>query len=364
MIGLEVNFRDFGIEIEVQPEDKPGINYGILFRSSGSSDTDSQYLFAVTTDGTCYLGKIVRGKWADPFPVGETPSPHIKSGSAKNRLGVLAEGSRISLYINGNLVKTINDDSLASGQVGVFVASTKSDQAQVVFNRLTVYTVEKAKQDWGAPAAITPSPRATTALPAGVLFQDDFASEQASKAKGWEFETSTAADYVWSSNKLTVTVKQAQSLATMPVPAGTFKDLGIEIEAQPANNPGTEYGILFRFGGELNARNYYLFGVTPDGKYQLYKRINGKWVEPDPVAKTSSAYVQAGASKNRLGVLVEGATISLYINGNLIKTISDDALKSGEVRLYVGAGGDRASVAFSRVTLYSVEKAKAELGKR
>ena len=345
-------FKDVGIEIEAQPENKPGLSYGIYFGVEFKSSSVSAYIFGITTDGNYYLYKMVNGRMSQPEPVYQRPSAHIKQGASKNRLGVLVEGSTIALYINGQPVKTIADVGAARGGVGVFVTNLQSDQARVDFGRMTIYTVERTKKEWTAPL---------TAL-SGVWLNDDFSSQSESRANGWVFGTEDAADHIWSPNKFTITVKRKNTMyASYPV--GIFPDFGVEIEAQPDNNPDTIYGIIFRKSDDNSS--YYRFSVDPKGYYALDKKVGGKWITPDPVALTHSPYVKAGAIKNRLGVLAEGSKISLYINGNFVKTIYDDALVSGQVGIFAaGMDTDRAQVVFSRFTVYAVEKAKNELGKR
>lgn len=250
-------------------------------------------------------GKSVKSALAE----GETG--YLRVGASKNRLGVLAEGSKISLYVNGHLVKTVSDGSFSSGYVHIFaamLAASPSPRIQLDLSRVTVYTVERAKAD------LAQTDNTTAAALAGVLFYDDFSSEQVSKDKGWGFGARDDIDYIWSPGKLTFNLKQKNRINSMsPALSFSLRDYGIEIEAQPESNPGTEYGIIFRFGGTTGARTYYLFGVTLDGKYYLQKKIAGKWAETDPVSETSSPYIKQGVSKNRLGVLAEGSKISLYI---------------------------------------------------
>jgi len=143
------DYDDFGAETEAQPTSSGYAEYGIIFRISGSSDTRSYYIFGVTTEGNYFLQKKVNGQWADKDPVSATASQYIKPGQVKNRLAVRAQGSQISLYINGFLVKTVNDDSVASGGMGVFVGTGDNDLADVTFDRLTVLSAERAATDWG-----------------------------------------------------------------------------------------------------------------------------------------------------------------------------------------------------------------------
>lgn len=366
---------DFGIEIEAEPARSGSAEYGLFFRLAEGESNVSHYVFAARSDGTYYLGKKINGKWAKPDLVEATPSPFLKPAPNRNRLGVIVEGATISLYINGNLVKTVKDDSIKSGLVTIYVGAG-TDLASVALTRVTLYTVEKAKTELSARAeAITPAPLPTTAAtsaprpgatyPPGILFHDDFSSEQASKDKGWVFGTIGDVDAIWSLNKLTLTVKNKNTVGRRIPTLPSRSDFGVEVEAQPEDNPGTKYGIAFRYGETLNTRSYYLFAVTVDGKYYLHKLVGGKWSDIDPVSLTPSSFIKPGASKNRLGVLAEGTKISLYINGNLVNTITDDSIASGWAGFAVITGDNPlARVAFNRLTIYTVEKAKTELGKR
>ncbi len=366
---------DFGIEIEAEPARSGSAEYGLFFRLAEGESNVSHYVFAARSDGTFYLGKKINGKWAKPDLVEVTPSPFLKPAPNRNRLGVMVEGATISLYINGNLVKTVQDDSIKSGLVTIYVGAG-TDLASVALTRVTLYTVEKAKTELGARAeAITPAPQPTIAAtsaprpsvtyPPGILFQDDFSSEQASKDKGWGFGTVGDVDAIWSLNKFTLTVKNKNTVGRRIPTLPSRSDFGVEVEAQPEDNPGTRYGIVFRYGETSNTRSYYLFAVTLDGKYYVHKLVSGKWADIDPVSITPSSFIKPGASKNRLGVLAEGTKISFYINGNLVNTITDDSIASGWAG-FAAITGDNplARVAFSRLTIYTVEKAKTELGKR
>jgi len=161
-------YDNFGAEAEAQPTTDEYAEYGIVFRVSGDTDTRSYYTFAVTTDGKYYVQKKIDGKWADTDPVKATASSYIKKGKTRNTLAVLTQDSQISLYINGSPVKTITDDSITEGQVGVFVGTSDNASAEVTFSRLTILTAEKAKADWGTkPATGTTQPTATATKSSG-----------------------------------------------------------------------------------------------------------------------------------------------------------------------------------------------------
>jgi serine/threonine protein kinase len=209
----------------------------------------------------------------------------------------------------------------------------------------------------------TPPSTETAPTPvASVLFDDDFQSQQASEDKGWSFEPGDYVDYVWSAGKMTVSVKKKNWLG-LNWPDGDYDDFGVEIEAQPETSAYTEYGIVFRVSGSSDARSYYIFGVTTNGKYYLQKKLDGKWADPDPVSATSSQTIMPGQVKNVLRVLARGQEIQLYINGSLVNTVTDDSISSGSVGIFAGTGdNDSAAAAFSRVTVLDAEQAAASWG--
>jgi hypothetical protein len=216
-----------------------------------------------------------------------------------------------------------------------------------------------------APAATNtraPTPRPTTAsLPSGVLFSDDFSSQQVSEDKGWVFDTGENVDYAWSAGKLTISIKKEQWLG-LDWPDGTYDDFGAQAEAQAIGSDYAEYGIVLRVSGNQDTRSYYIFGLTTDGKYYLQKKVDGQWADTDPVPATASQYIKPKA-KNTLAVLAQGSKLYLYINGFMVKSLTDDSSDSGFVGLYAGTGKNAsAQVAFNKLTILTADKAQADWG--
>ena len=216
-----------------------------------------------------------------------------------------------------------------------------------------------------APAATNtraPTPRPTTAsLPSGVLFSDDFSSQKVSEDKGWVFDTGDNVDYAWSAGQLTISIKKKQWLG-LNWPDGTYDDFGAEVEAQAVGSDYAEYGIVLRVSGDQDTRTYYIFGVSTDGKYYLQKKVDGKWADQDPSPVAASQYIKPKA-KNTLAVLAQGNKLYLYINGFMVKSLTDDSSDSGFVGVFAGTGeNDSAQVSFSKLTILTADKAKADWG--
>jgi hypothetical protein len=190
------------------------------------------------------------------------------------------------------------------------------------------------------------------------LFNDDFSSQQASEDKGWGFDSGEASTWSWSANQLAVSLTKKQWIGYNS-PDGTYDDFGAETEAQATSSEYAEYGIRFR----AEKDNYYIFAVSTTGKYYVQKKVDGEWAAPDPVKSTASDYIKKGKAKNTLAVLAQGSQISFYINGFLVKTITDDSIASGSVGVFGATGDDDSTeVAFSRLTILTPDKAKADWG--
>ncbi|MCC6147914.1 MAG: hypothetical protein IT308_10145 [Anaerolineaceae bacterium] len=93
--------------------------YGLVLRAP-NYDTGFGYYFAVTCDGRFNFSRWDANGTAVLVP--STPDNNILSGSGQtNRLGVISNGQKFQLYINGNLVKELEDAALPSGFYGVFI---------------------------------------------------------------------------------------------------------------------------------------------------------------------------------------------------------------------------------------------------
>jgi hypothetical protein len=130
------DLADFYLEISASPSLCRGPDeYGLLLRVSPSNDF---YRFSLTCDGQLRLDKYYQGKASSPQPLmysGAVP-PGAPSSS---RLGVWASGKEMRFYVNGEYQFTVNDPSLTSGGLGVFIRSNGENALTVSFSDLQVY---------------------------------------------------------------------------------------------------------------------------------------------------------------------------------------------------------------------------------
>jgi hypothetical protein len=112
--------------------------YGLFFRGPDSSQG---YLFGLTCDGQYGMARWdpeeEQWVWFAEF----TESEYINEGPAQtNRFGVWATGSQFGLYINGNLVKTVEDETfLEPGLIGYFIGATETEGFQVSYDEIVYW---------------------------------------------------------------------------------------------------------------------------------------------------------------------------------------------------------------------------------
>lgn len=96
--------------------------YGLVMRAPDYGNGHGYY-FGVTCGGEYYFMRDISGN--DEKLVDWTKDANILTGiNQENRLGVMLDGTHISLYVNGKLVKELDDSGInAPGYFGVFIAS-------------------------------------------------------------------------------------------------------------------------------------------------------------------------------------------------------------------------------------------------
>lgn len=118
----------------------------------------------------------------------------------------------------------------------------------------------------------------------------------------------------------------------------------IELTTKTGSCSGKDsYGLIFRIPVFKDPVQGYLFQVTCDGYYRLWK-WDGK-VNPNGLAtvlvpwKQSSAIVVGANQTNRLGVKVVDKTITIYINGVQQASATDATFTAGFFGVFVRSAG-------------------------
>jgi len=123
----------------------------------------------------------------------------------------------------------------------------------------------------------------------------------------------------------------------------------IEIEATPVECPAQGgYGMVFRFGDD----GYYQFTLFCSGTYSVFPRVDGR---PVGGSNGSLSFDAAENSTRRLGVLANGSEITVYVDGQVIDSITDSSFESGEVGMYaLTQTGEKIIVEFDNLKVWTV----------
>jgi hypothetical protein len=135
------------IELTVNSgECKEKDSYGIIFRVPVFKEPDQGYLFEVTCDGYLRLWEwdgTTEPKGTANVLINWQKSADLKTGTNKtNRLGVMAKGKTIGLYINGVPQGEATDNSYKAGFFGVFVHTVTSEKYTVKFDEMKYWEIK------------------------------------------------------------------------------------------------------------------------------------------------------------------------------------------------------------------------------
>ena len=185
---------------------------------------------------------------------------------------------------------------------------------------------------------ITPIPT-TTDDPAAALGPAT-ASDPMDSAALWSWPTVSDqySSAIWANGSMRITALSTTAGWRLPAidPLG---NMYLEMTAHSETCSGKDsYGIFFHVPDNIATSGYW-FIVSCDGNYRLAKwdgslQTDGKFTAL--IDWTASKVIRQGAGQpNRLGVLVKGSNLSVYVNGYLLKTIQEATYPSGYFGVFV-----------------------------
>jgi hypothetical protein len=116
-------------------------HYGLFFRVPNLSLADRGYLFGISCDG-----KYALRKWSiDTMTVlknWKSNDAILKGSNQTNRLGIMAKGNELKLYINGVLVDTVKDSSFSQGYIGLYVGPKETTKLTAVLDEIAYWIIQ------------------------------------------------------------------------------------------------------------------------------------------------------------------------------------------------------------------------------
>ncbi len=168
---------------------------------------------------------------------------------------------------------------------------------------------------------------------AQTLLSDDFSSSK------WGTGTNSDSSIEYADNALHMVVQKKNWFVWSTPNDQSYQN--VHIEATVINNgtdETTAFGIIC--DKQPGGNSFYYVGVTPVGQYAIVKSSAGKsdvfltgdnqWVASDAIAKNASSY--------RVGADCGNGTVTLYVDGRQVASVSDSTYTSGGVGLFTWSG--------------------------
>lgn len=107
-------------------------------------------------------------------------------------------------------------------------------------------------------------------------------------------------------------------------------DALIEVTARLPSQKNARYGVIFRLDDEFN--NYYILGVTNDGKYGLFRFAGDHYETIIPY--TQDFNVGNASFPTKIKIVNQGDVIAINLGGQWVASVRDPNLKAGRVALF------------------------------
>ena len=191
---------------------------------------------------------------------------------------------------------------------------------------------------WGSDptgATLTPSPK--------VILSDDFSSAQ------WGTGTDADSSVEYVNNALQMIVYTKNYFVWSAPNNEDYQNIHMELTAiNNGTDPMTAFGLLCNQQAGADGSFYYV-AIRPAGQYAIAKATqdqsdvvltnNNQWADTDLIAKDASSY--------RVGADCGNGTLTLYVDGQQIASVSDASYTTGGIAVFTWSHKDATSTNIS-----------------
>lgn len=162
------------------------------------------------------------------------------------------------------------------------------------------------------------------------LPSDDFSNS----GSGWGTGTDSFSSVEYLNDGLTMLVFEPFYVTWSPPDISSYENIHMEVDIQnQSSDEKAMFGFVCNEQGTTNA--FYYAGVSPDGYYAF---IKSSVVGEDVYLKDGfSDVVTANLSSLRLGLDCQNGSMTLYVNGQVIDSVSDSSYTSGSIGLFLSS---------------------------
>ncbi len=208
-------------------------------------------------------------------------------------------------------------------------------------------TPQATATDTATPLTPTAASQATnTPQPtlSDYFYEDDFEG-----AQSWAVveEGGFLMEYTTGSYRIQVKMNTGDN-PVRSVRSAVYQDVRIEVDVtKHLGSDDNYFGLLCRY---QDPRNYYRLVVSPDGNYQIGKKLDGQLIALG-LGAMGDVY-KKGEVINHLRADCAGNVLALYLNGTKLLEVTDSSFLQGSIGLVVGTRSDEgADVYFDNFSL-------------
>ena len=180
----------------------------------------------------------------------------------------------------------------------------------------------------------------------GSFFQDDFDNPRS----GWGADSREQFERGYEEGQYYIDLHEPSWFA-WAYPGEQFDNVSVEVDVHlVSDSPDGHWGVLCR---HVDLDNFYYFAISADGYYAIFERVDGgdlQVLTAGGSGMVPSGAIRTGGQTNRVLAVCEGSELSLYVNGELLETVTDDTHVRGDVGIGAGSGlGGHVTVRFDNV---------------
>ena len=169
----------------------------------------------------------------------------------------------------------------------------------------------------------------SSTVPEGVLLQDDFSDP----SSGWDQVVSDegVTDYQDGYYRITVNTPATDVWSN---PGLNLTDIVIETDTRKLSGPDdNDFGVICRY---VDVDNFYFFIISSDGYYGIGRVVNGEQMILGDNTMSPTKAINQGNAENHILASCVGVELSLTVNDQLLGTVQDSSLESGDTGLIAG----------------------------
>ena len=159
---------------------------------------------------------------------------------------------------------------------------------------------------------------------------DDFSSS----SSGWGTGTDSQSSVEYTNGGLQMIVYSPFYVTWSTPDTTVYENIHMEVNVKnDSTDPEALFGFVCNEQGSTNA--FYYVGVSPDGYYAFIK--SSVAVDDVFLKEGNSAVISGSASSMRLGLDCNNGSMTLYVNGQQIDSVSDSSYTNGVIGLFAAS---------------------------